>query len=168
MGALQCFIEARRKEGIKTRTINHGLQVIRHIMNLAAGEWMDEFGLTWVATAPKIKLLPEPDLRKPYPLNWEEQDRLFAALPEHLREMALFAVNTGCRDQEVCWLRWEWEVKVSLPEMGSVFIIPSDQVKNGEDRLVVLNHTASAVIERQRASIPNLFLSIEVNLLRIC
>ena len=154
MGTLQFFIEARRKEGVKTRTINHGLQVIRHIMNLAAGEWMDEFGLTWIAAAPKIKLLPELDSRKPYPLNWEEQDRLIAALPEHLKEMALFAVNTGCRDQEVCWLRWEWEVKVSLPEMGSVFIIPSENVKNGEDRLVVLNRTARAVIERQRGKHP--------------
>ncbi len=154
MGALQPFIEARRKEGIKTRTINHGLQVIRHILNLAAGEWMDEFGLTWVAAAPKIKLLPELDKRKPYPLNWEEQDRLLAVLPLHLKEMALFAVNTGCRDQEVCWLRWEWEVKVPMPEIGSVFIIPSESVKNGEDRLVVLNRTARLVIERQRGKHP--------------
>ena len=37
--------------------------------------------------------------------------------------MALFAVNTGCRDAEVCSLRWDWEVQV--PELGtSVFIIP--------------------------------------------
>lgn len=46
MGALQPYIAARRQEGVKTRTINHGLQVIRHILNLAAGEWMDEYGLT--------------------------------------------------------------------------------------------------------------------------
>ena len=52
--------------------------------------------------------------------------------------MALFAVNTGCRDQEVCNLRWEWEVKV--PELGtSVFIIPGTRVKNSDERLVVLN-----------------------------
>lgn len=150
MGALQPYIEARRKEGIKTRTINHGLQVVRHILNLAAGEWMDEYGLTWLRSAPKIKLLPEQDTRKPYPLNWEEQDRLFAALPPHLREMALFAVNTGCRDSEVCNLKWGWEFPVSVAEIGSVFIIPATQVKNGEDRLVVLNRTARAVIERQR------------------
>ena len=52
--------------------------------------------------------------------------------------MALFAVNTGCRDSEVCSLRWEWEVVV--PALGtSVFIIPGSRVKNGDDRLVVLN-----------------------------
>jgi integrase len=150
MGALQPYIAARKKEGVKTRTINHGLQIIRHILNLAASEWMDEYGLTWLGSAPKIKLLPEHDARRPYPLNWEEQERLFAALPLHLREMALFAVNTGCRDGEICNLRWEWEVMVAGNEIGSVFIIPGKQVKNGEDRLVVLNQVAHAVIERQR------------------
>jgi len=154
MGALQPYIAARRQEGVKTRTINHGLQVIRHILNLAAGEWMDEYGLTWLATAPKIKLLPDHDARKPYPLDWEEQDRLFAALPLHLREMGLFAVNTGCRDGEICNLRWEWEVSTPSFDVGSVFIIPGDRVKNGNDRLVVLNRVARAVIERQRGKHP--------------
>ena len=111
MGSLQPYIAARKKEGVKNRTINHGLQVTRHILNLAASEWMDEHGLTWLPAAPKIKLLPETDARKPYPLNWEEQERLFAELPVHLKEMALFAVNTGCRDQEICKLQWSWEVK---------------------------------------------------------
>lgn len=150
MGTLQPFITARRKEGIKTRTINHGLQVVRHVLNLAAGEWMDEFGLTWLASAPKIKLLPEVDSRKPYPLTWEEQDKLIAALPKHLQEMTLFAVNTGCRDSEICSLRWEWEVKVPIADIGSVFLIPGERVKNGEDRLVILNRVARVVIDRQR------------------
>lgn len=148
MGSLQTYIEARRKEGVKTRTINHGLKVVRRILNLAADEWMDEYGLTWLKSTPKIKLLPEHDLRKPYPINWEEQEQLFAALPKHLRAMALFAVNTGSRDREICRLRWDWEFK--LPEIGSIFIIPGELVKNGEDRLIVLNHLAHEVIENQR------------------
>jgi hypothetical protein len=95
MGTMQPFIHTRRKTGVKTRTINHGLQIVRRILNLAASEWMDELGLTWLANAPKIKLLPELDSRKPYPLSWEEQTRLFKELPAHLARMALFAVNTG-------------------------------------------------------------------------
>jgi hypothetical protein len=95
IGSLQAFIDRRRKEGVKTRTINHGLKIVRRILNLATNEWMDEYGLTWLANAPKIKLLPEHDLRKPYPLSWDEQNRLFKELPEHLEKMALFAVNTG-------------------------------------------------------------------------
>lgn len=150
MGTLQSFIEDRKKAGLKTRTINHGLKVVRRILNLAASEWVDEFGLTWLVNTPKIKLLPEHDLRKPYPLNWDEQHRLFSELPEHLKNMALFAVNTGCREQEICRLRWNWEAKIpELPNL-MVFIIPGDFVKNGEDRLVICNDSAKAVVERVR------------------
>ena len=44
--------------GVATATINHGLQIVRRILNLAASEWMDEQGLTWILAPPKIKLLP--------------------------------------------------------------------------------------------------------------
>jgi integrase len=111
-GALQPWIDQRRKDGVAAGTINHGLKVVRRILNLAASEWIDEYGLTWLAAAPKIKLLPDNHKRQPYPLSWEEQNRLFKELPAHLAEMALFAVNTGCRDSEICQLQWDWEVKV--------------------------------------------------------
>lgn len=159
MGTLQPYITARQKDGIKTRTINHGLQVVRHILNLASGEWMDEFGLTWLASAPKVKLIPELDSRKPYPLDWEEQDRLFSVLPIYLKEMSLFAVNTGCRDQEICQLKWCWEVKIPVPQVDSVFVVPGEYTKNGEDRLIVLNKVARAVVERQRGHHPEFVFS---------
>ncbi|MEQ1612906.1 MAG: site-specific integrase, partial [Hyphomicrobiaceae bacterium] len=153
MGLLQPWIADRKANGRTTGTINHGLQVIRHILNLAAGEWMDEHGMTWLHAAPKIKLLPFGGSRRPYPLNWEEQDRLFAELPNHLVEMSNFAVNTGCRDREICNLRWEWEIEV--PQLGtSVFIVPGGRVKNGEDRLIVLNRNARAVITGRRGKHP--------------
>ncbi len=154
IGSLQPFMEERRKAGIKTRTINHGLKVVRRILNLASSEWMDEYGLTWLPHTPKIKLLPEHDLRKPYPLSWEEQNQLFKVLPKHLEKMALFAVNTGCRDQEICQLRWDWEIVVpELPDL-MVFIVPSTLVKNGDDRLVVCNTVARSVIESERGKHP--------------
>ena len=34
--------------------------------------------------------------------------------------MALCAVNIGCRDAEICDLRWNWEVKVPLEAANSV------------------------------------------------
>jgi integrase len=151
MGCLQHYIEQRKSEKVKARTINYGLQIIRHILNLAASEWIDEYGLTWLVSAPKIKLLPETDRQKPHPLDWDEQIRLFGELPLHLKRMALFAVNTGCRDKEICNLRWDWEIKTLN---GSVFIIPGQKVKNREDRLVVLNHIASSVIEEVRGNNP--------------
>jgi len=149
MGSLKPFIEARKAQGRKNRTINYGLQTVRHILNLAAGEWIDEYGKTWLAHVPKIKLLKEYDRKEPYPLSWDEQERLFGELPLYLRRMALFKVNTGTRDQEVCRLRWEWEIPI--PEMEtSVFIIPRERVKNRQDRLVILNSVALSVIEEVR------------------
>ena len=56
--------------------------------------------------------------------------------------------------QEVCGLRWEYEVQV--PEFDtSVFIIPGNRVKNGEDRLVVLNRVARSIIDAQRDRDPD-------------
>jgi hypothetical protein len=133
MGTLQPFIKQRRVQGVKARTVNYALQVVRHILNLAAAEWLDENGFPWLTSAPRIKLFPETDNRDPYPLSWEEQADLLRELPMHLAKMALFKVNTGCRESEVFGLRWEWEVPA--PEMRtSVFIIPPDKVKNRQGR----------------------------------
>ena len=63
--------------------------------------------------------------------------------------MALFAVNSGCRDREIGNLSWDWEITVE-PLGTSVFIISGGRIKNGEDRLVVLNGTAHGVIEACR------------------
>jgi len=153
MGTLQPFIDARLKDGVKTKTINLALGVARHILNVAASEWLDEHSLPWLASASKIKLLKTSDGRTPYPIPSDEQERLFQELPGHLRNMALFKVNTGCRDAEVCGLRWDWELEV--PELDtSVFVIPSDKVKNGSERLVVVNSVAREIVEQQRGLHP--------------
>ena len=160
MGTLGPWIAYKRKQGRSAGTINNGLQVVRRISNLAAGEWVDEQGLTWLQAPPRIKLLPAPIRRQPYPLSWDEQERLFAELPQHLAAMALFAVNTGCRDTEVCSLRWNWEVEVA--ELGtSVFIIPGALVKNGDERLIVLNGVARSVVEARRGLHPTHVFSYE-------
>ena len=116
-------------------------------------QWRDENGLTWLDTPPLIQMLRVTDARRPYPLSWEEQRELFHGLPDHLARMSLFKVNTGCREHEVCQLRWDWEVQV--PELStSVFIIPGEKVKNREDRLVVLNRIAKSVVEDVRGHHP--------------
>ena len=153
-GTLEPFIAARRKEGVKNKTINLALGVVRRVLNLAARLWRDGNGLTWLETAPLIQMLPTTDARKPYPLSWDEQRALFKALPDHLAIMCLFKVNTGCREQEVCRLRWDWEVEV--PGFNtSVFIIPDEHVKNGDERLVILNRVAQSIVDEQRGKHPD-------------
>ena len=160
LGTLRPFIESRQAGRIKHKSINLALSTVRRILNLAARLWRDETGKTWLETAPLIQLLPTTDARKPYPLSWEEQATLLQALPAHLARMCLFKVNTGCREQEVCGLRWEWEIKV--PELDtSVFIIPGTNVKNQEDRLVVLNRVAKSVVELVRGNHPTHVISYQ-------
>ena len=153
-GSMQPWIDHRRQQGTAIGTINHGLKVVRRILNLASTEWVDEFGMTWLQSAPRIKLLSDTNKRKPYPLSWVEQSVLFDALPNHLADMAMFAVNTGCRDGEICNLQWSW--KVDVPQLNTaVFIIPGEQVKNGDDRLVVLNQLAFDVVKQQTGNHPS-------------
>jgi integrase len=153
MGTLQPFIDAREADGVKSSTVNRTLAVVRRILNLSAGKWRDEFGLTWLATSPMFEMQDWKDRREPYPLSWEEQRRLFRELPPHLQRMALFTVNTGTRQEEVCGLKWEWEC--SLPELNtSVFIIPGEGVKNNEDRVVVLNRVARSIVDELRGQHP--------------
>lgn len=66
---------------------------------------------------------------------------------------ALFAVNTGLRNREVCGLQWDDEVEI--PELEtSAFIIPGERVKNKEDLLVVVISLARQVIEEVRGQDP--------------
>ena len=154
LGTLQPFIEARRKQGIKIKSINLALGVVRRILNLAARLWRDENGMTWLDTSPLIQMLKVTDARKPYPLSWDEQSKLFQELPGHLARMCLFKVNTGCREQEVCQLRWDWEIQIQ--ELNtSLFIVPEELVKNREDRLVILNRVARSVVEEVRGIHPD-------------
>lgn len=146
---LKPFVKARLADGCKHRTINYALGIVRHILRLAARKWRDQDGRNWIDKAPLLTMLPLTDSRSPYPLSWEEQALFFSMLPRHLEQMALFKVNTGTREQEVCQLRWEWEVDV--PELNtSVFVIPGSRVKNREDRLVVMNEVARSVIDSVR------------------
>jgi len=121
---------------------------LRRILNLAARSWRDDNDNPWLDSLPLIDIRSY-EARKPYPMSWDEQRRLFRLLPCHLARMALFKVNTGCREKEVCRLRWEWEYRV--PEFNTtVFIIPGEFVKNKHDRLVVLNSVAKSVVESIR------------------
>ena len=161
-GTLAKFIADWRLRKVSNRTINIAIARIRRIVRLAAMKWRDENNLTWLDVPPWLTMLNEQETRRSaYPLTWEQQRIFFAELPAYLHRMALFKVNTGCREQEVCRLKWEYEIEV--PELNaSVFLIPwnfggrrpRSGVKNRRDRLVVLNSVARSVIDDQRGLHP--------------
>jgi integrase len=104
------FVSHRIASCVTAVTINRSLEVVRTILNRAARSYRDDDGRPWLeAIPPLITMLPEAP-RAAYPITWDEQDRLFPKLPAHLQRMALFAVNTGLRDSNVCGLEWAWEV----------------------------------------------------------
>jgi integrase len=152
-GTIAPFVADRLAEGVSATTINRSLEVVRTILNRAARCYRDANGRPLLSVLPPlITMLPE-SRRQPYPITWEEQDRLFPLLPPHLGRMVLFAVNTGLRDGNVCGLMWRWEVPV--PEVGrSVFVIPPEAFKSNRIHVVILNDVAWSIVQAQRGKHP--------------
>ncbi len=140
---LMPFVVHMRNTGRAAGTINRYIAVARRILNLAAKLWRHtDTGLTWLESAPMF-VLEKGSARKPYPINWEEQKLLISELSVDLANAALFMINTGLRDQELCSLRWEWRIDENS------FVLPEDVNKNGRERLVVLNSISKSIIESQ-------------------
>jgi len=127
-------------QGRSNKTINAYLEAIRRVLRFCATHH-DEWGLTWLETAPKIKMLDLDDARKPRVLTWQEQPALLSSLPTHLQSMVLFCLNTGLRDSEMCGLQWNQMVESSL---GSIFIIQG--AKTQDQRPVILNKVARTIV----------------------
>lgn len=154
-GTMQPYIEDLRKKGRKSKTVNNGLEFLRRVLRKTAGKWRDDLtGKTWIAGVPIIENIDWKDTRKPYPISWIEQKYLLKALVYYLQEPVLLALHTGCREGEICQLRWEWEIQI--PELDtSVFVLPEWATKNAEERVVVLNSVAASVVNAQRGKPPS-------------
>jgi integrase len=139
----------RQDDGVKNATINRSLEVVRTVQNRAARVWRDA-GKPWLSAPPLIEMLDEAaQKREPYPLSWHEQAQLLPQLPSLNADMLEFTLNTGARDENVCGLRWDWEVKV--PELKrSVFVIPPEHYKTNRKHVLILNDVATHIVERHR------------------
>jgi integrase len=150
-GTVKPFIDHERGRRISPKTINNALAIISTTLRHAAGRWRTEDGLPWLRQAPPLltRLSVVGQRRRAYPLSWDEQDAMLRCLPGHLVDAVLFAVNTGCREQEVCGLRWDWEV--AIPDLDtSVFILPETETKTRTERVIVLNSVAKRIVEAKR------------------
>jgi integrase len=119
------------------------LEVIRAILRKAVNEW------EWMDKAPRIRMLPEPRRR----IRWitrEEAERLLAELPEHLRAMARFSLETGVRKSNVTGLQWS---QVDL-RRRCAWIHP-DQAKGRKAIAVPLSAAAMLVLREQTGKHPD-------------
>jgi len=53
----------------------------------------------------------------------------FCGAQNSILNRPVFEVNTGCREQDLCQLRWDWEVK--LPELDTCWVRISIQAAAG-------------------------------------
>jgi integrase len=80
-------------------TVNRTLEVLRAILRKCVHEW------EWLDRAPQVRMLKEPTRRVRF-LTRDEADRLLAELPEHLADLASFALAAGLRRANVTGLEW--------------------------------------------------------------
>ncbi|MCD2451057.1 site-specific integrase [Methylicorpusculum oleiharenae] len=146
--SLDQYIRDRKTAKISAGTLNRDMAIIRRVLKLCVVMWRDEQGRPWLDSAP---LLPsvKGKKRKTRPISIAEQEKLMKGMPQYLADMALFALHTGLRDQELCGLKWEHEAKISGTQ-ESVFIITEESAKNGHERIVPLNALARSIVDRYR------------------
>lgn len=98
----------------------------------------------WLAEVPDI---PQRKDKKPKARQWlsyEEWDRLYAALPPHLKGPAMVAVQTGLRQANVFGLRWK---DVALDRRHVVVL--AEDAKAGASIPVPLNDAALEAIQAE-------------------
>lgn len=138
--------------GVKSKTVNAKLALVRHITREASRKWRRD-GKPWLATPPHITMVDGGDERPPRTLTWEQQNEHLSKLPPHLHPMVLFALNTGVREEVVCNLQWSWLQEP--PDLGiSFFVVPPEHVKGRRGkksaRVCALNSVALRVVNERR------------------
>lgn len=119
-------------------TVNKELATVTAVLNRAARVWR------WIPSAPLLQRL-KGDHRKPYPLSWAESRRMFMSLDGNLQKIALFAINTGVRREEIFKLKW-----VDERSIDGVMVFILRDTKNGQDRPVICNSIARRIVEYMR------------------
>ena len=123
---------------IKPATKNRYLVTIRRILSLCV-EW------NRIAKLPKITQFEEPDVR----VRWEPRPVITTLIQaiamDWLKEVALFAVATGMRADEILSLTWS-----QVDTARSHAWVTHGRAKSKRARAVPLNADALAVLERRR------------------
>lgn len=91
----------RREKGAAPATVNKELMLMSHAFNLAIKEW------EWVKENPVNRVSREKvDNQIERWLTPQEEKKLLTASPVWLREIIIFAINTGLRQGEILSLTW--------------------------------------------------------------
>jgi integrase len=94
-------IKRHKEKTVSDATINRDLSVLRHILY-----WGVEQLLIPANPLTRLKLVRERPVRRPV-LSVQEELKLLAAAPEHLKRMIIAALDTGMRRGEILHQVWE-------------------------------------------------------------
>jgi integrase len=123
-------------ELVSNAEVNRLLALLRSILNAAHKQW------EWIDAVPTVKLLKENKRR----IRWitkEEAKILLTNLPDYLRDIAIFSLATGLREQNVLGITWE-----QIDTERHVAWVYEDETKNGQSLAVPLNSNAMNVLKR--------------------
>lgn len=109
---------AKRRATVGNASVNRETALLRRIVNWSAARGYDTPEIAW----------KEARLREPPPqtrvLAADEEQDLFAVLPESLRPLVAFALLSGQRKSEIVRLRWS---DLDIPNMRATIPVKGDQ-----------------------------------------
>ncbi len=125
----------RREAGLKPATINRELAMLSKAFNLAVKEW------EWLEINPVSRVSKEKeDNERDRWLTVDEEACLLENCPDWLRDIILFNLHTGLRQDELLSLTWD------RVNMFRKTILIKD-TKNGKPKTIPLNKTALGILE---------------------
>lgn len=92
----------RYSQGVCGGTINRELTIMKHMYSVAVREW------EWTRDNPvkRVKMEKENPPKDRW-LAYEEEERLLKACPDWLKEIVIFALNTGLRQGDILSILWK-------------------------------------------------------------
>ena len=125
----------RLEAGVARSTTNRELALLK-VMFSKGIDW----GLCERNPVKKVKLFPESENIKERILTPEEESRLLAASPAHLRPILVVALNTGMRRGEILKLNWS-----NVDLLRRQILVTG--TKSGKNRIIPINSDLLSVLE---------------------
>lgn len=142
-----------RLNNVKGHTVRKDLLLIRRILTIASKEWEIPLPLGNPVTLITVPTQPKGRERR---LEGNEEELILAGASEYggvIKEVIIFAIETGMRRSELCRLDWK---DINLKKHTALLYY----TKNTEDRTVPLSSTAMRVLSSLPRNINDLVFGL--------
>lgn len=131
------YKDRRLKEGIAVSTLAKELMILRSAFKIAMLEW------EWIDVTPFLKLsIESSDNKIERYLTPEEEEKLVSECPDWLKDIVVFAINTGMRRGEILTLKWP---QVDLDRRVLTLLVTKNKKKRG----VPINAVVQELLRRK-------------------